>query len=108
MATFTTSPYVKKEQLKEGEELHLTIQSYAKEEVGNEEDGKESKWVLSFEEIEEKLILNKSRGEAIAAATGSFEMDDWIGKKIALYNDPTVKFGGKKVGGLAVREKLVA
>lgn len=107
MATFTTSAYIKKEQIKEGTELHLTISAYAKEEVKNE-DEVQQKWVLSFEEIEEKLILNKSRGEAIAAATGSFEMDDWIGKRIALYNDPTVKFGGKKVGGLAVRETLVA
>ena len=107
MSTFTTSQYIKKEQIKEDSELQLTIASYAKEEVKNE-DEVQQKWVVSFEEIEEKLILNKSRGEAIAAAVGSFEMDDWIGKKIAVLNDPTVKFGGKKVGGLTVREKLVA
>ena len=101
MSTFTTSNYIKKEQIKSGEKLVLTIAGHDKENVGSKEDP-DNKWVLHFEEIEEKLTLNKTRGEALTEAFGSYEMDDWTGKKIAVYVDPNVKYGGKKVGGLAV------
>lgn len=30
------------------------------------------------------------------------EGDDWVGNKITLYNDPSVKWGGNKVGGIRI------
>ena len=108
VAIFTTSQYIKKEQLPVKQDLPLTIAGYVKEEVGTDKEPKQA-WVLSFEEVEERLILNKTKGDAIAAAVGgSYDMDDWVGKKIALYVDPNIMYSGKKVGGIAVRETLVA
>lgn len=101
MAKFTTSNFLKKETFEDGEELTLTMAGYAKENVGTD-DEPDQKWTLHFDEIEEKLPLNKTRGTAIAEKYG-YEMDHWIGKQIVVYVDPTVQFGGKRVGGLAVR-----
>jgi hypothetical protein len=41
---------------------------------------------------------------ALAALFGPY-VQDWIGKRIALYVDPTVAFGRRTVGGIRVRPK---
>jgi hypothetical protein len=48
------------------------------------------------------LVLNQENIQRIAMTVGSEETDDWIGKIITLYNDTTVAFGGKMVGGIRV------
>ncbi len=102
MSVFSTSKYIKKESVKPGEAVVLTIAGHGKENVGTTEQPDE-KWTLSFDEIEEKLTLNSTRGNELGGGFGSYEMDDWTGKQIEVYVDPNVKFGGKRVGGLAVR-----
>jgi len=49
------------------------------------------------------MVLNLTNGKLIAIVTGSEETDDWIGKKITLWNDPTVSFGDKMTGGIRVQ-----
>ena len=49
------------------------------------------------------MVLNSTNGQAVAAITGSEETDDWIGRKVVLYDDPNVSFGGKLVGGIRIR-----
>ncbi len=61
------------------------------------------KWCMAFNEVEKPMVLNSTNGQIIAAITGSEETDNWIGKKIVLYDDPNVSFGGKLVGGIRVR-----
>lgn len=63
----------------------------------------DERWTLSFREFEKPMVLNSTNGQIIAAITGSGESDDWIGKKIVLYVDPNVSFGGKLVGGIRCR-----
>lgn len=48
------------------------------------------------------LVLNLENIQRIAMVTNSEETDDWMGKIITLYNDKTVAFGGKMVGGIRV------
>lgn len=100
MATFTTSNYIKKESVTKP--IQLTVAGHEKKNVGTDEKP-DMKWVLSFEEIDELLTLNKTRGEQLAEDFGTFEMDDWNGRKVEVYVDPSVKYAGKKVGGLAVK-----
>lgn len=67
-----------------------------------EQDGKpQRKLVLEFEGKEKKLACNKTNARTIAALHGD-ETDNWVGKEITLYNDPTVSMGDKVVGGIRV------
>lgn len=102
MSVYTTSDYIKKEQIKVGDALVLTIAGHQREVVGKDKEAK-NVWTLTFEECEERLILNKTNATILAEAFDSWEMDDWTGKQIELYNNPSVMFSGKKVGGLSVR-----
>ena len=49
------------------------------------------------------MSVNVTNGELLAAMFGSRNSDDWIGKKVVLYRDPNVFFGGKPVGGIRCR-----
>lgn len=80
--------------------LVLTIAGVEKIPVGRGEDA-EDKWTLFFEEDQRGVTLNKSRQEQLTEIVGSSFSEKWIGKKVSLVVDPNVKFGGKKVGGLA-------
>jgi hypothetical protein len=100
VSVFSTSSYLKKEAVTKP--ITLTIAGHEKKNVGTDEKP-DMKWVLSFEEIEEQLTLNKTRGEQLIEDFGSSEMDDWNGRQIEVYVDPSVKYAGKKVGGLAVK-----
>lgn len=61
------------------------------------------KWTLAFEELDKPMVLNTTNLHSCAKACGSDNTDNWMGKKIVLYEDPNVSFGGKLVGGIRVR-----
>ena len=63
----------------------------------------ELRYCLQFEEVEKPMVLNSTNGQIIAAITGSEESIHWAGHKLVLFDDPTVSFGGKLVGGIRVR-----
>lgn len=81
----------------------LTIDGVSQQNVAMRGDPEELKWSLSFIEVEKPMVLNSVNGQLIAAACGSENTDDWLGKKIVLYNDPTISFGGKVIGGIRCR-----
>ena len=67
-------------------------------------DGKperHNKLLISFAGKRKRWIAGPVSQQAIAALYGSF-IQDWIGKKITLYFDPSVTMGRKKVGGIRV------
>jgi|SRR6185503_5113438 len=61
------------------------------------------KWIISFNELEKPMVLNSTNGQLIAQITGSDESDNWYGHKVVLYEDPSISFRGKVVGGIRVR-----
>lgn len=63
----------------------------------------EMKYCIIFEELDKPMVLNATNGQIIASITGSEDTDGWPGKKIVLYDDPNVSFGGKLVGGIRCR-----
>src|SRR5262249_44486974 len=67
------------------------------------EGAKKMRYMLHFEELDKPMVLNSTNGQLIAQITGSDETDDWIGKRVTLYNDPNVSYGGKLLGGIRVR-----
>ena len=100
MSVFKTSQYIKKEEVTKP--IVLTIAGHEKRNVGSEEKP-DHKFVLFFEEIEDLLTLNSTRGNQLVEDFGDGEMDNWNGRKVEIYVDPNVKYANKKVGGLAVR-----
>lgn len=94
------SPFVSKEDV--ATPLRLTIASVAMEELTNG-DEKETKPVMSFRENgSKKMVLNNTNWILLEESFGD-ESDNWIGQKIELYLDPSIMFGGKRVGGVRVR-----
>ena len=98
-----SSKFLKKEDVGAG--VLATIKTVHQENVAKEGAEPEMKWCLSFHELDKPMVLNSTNGQIIGQITG-IEQDietGWPGNKIVLYEDKTVSFGGKLVGGIRVR-----
>jgi len=95
--------FFKADDFKESGSRTMTIKKIAIEEVGGGEGRpKEQKPVLYFEEDDRGVTLNKTRNDSCVEIFGSKDSDKWIGGKVQLVFDPNVKFGSKKIGGIAI------
>ena len=81
----------------------VTIREVVEETLANPEGDDELKQIVYFQEFEKGHVLNWINAQTIAKLLGSESFDDWPGGKIVLYDDPTVVFAGKVVGGIRVR-----
>lgn len=95
------SKYLKAADLPEDEAVPLKIAKIKIEEVGPK---KEPKPVIYFENEEKGFVANKTNCRAIAALTGSDEIEDWIGQTIRLYRTE-VEFQGDMVESIRVKRK---
>lgn len=103
--TMTESKFLKKEDIGDpGDAQIVTIQAVAQKNVAKEDDEPEMKWCIKFTEFKKPMVLNGTNMKLAAMALGSNETDDWIGKKIEVYHDPSITFGDKLVGGLRFRK----
>ena len=59
--------------------------------------------VITFEEIDKKFVCNQTNAARIEKALGTRYLDEWVGKKIQLYSDPSVSFGKATVPAIRVR-----
>jgi len=101
-----SSKYLKKEDVGDG--TVATIARLDHQDVSLENDPTDMKYVMYFKENlangENKgMVLNWTNIQLCARACGSEETSEWIGKKICLYDDPNVSFGGKLTGGIRIR-----
>jgi hypothetical protein len=98
-----TSKFLKKEDC--DPPILVTIARLTEENVAMEGADPQMKTVINFNEIEKGMVLNSTNGQLIGKITGIEENIEtgWIGKKIVLYHDPNITFGGKLVGGIRVR-----
>lgn len=84
--------YLKAEDFAEGETKIFTIKNYEVEEMGQGKD-KQNKPVIYFREPDAKpLVLNKTNASIIAKYYKE-DLDEWIGKKVALYAIEVESFG---------------
>lgn len=81
----------------------VTIKGYKEQNVEMENKPERKKWTLYFHELPKPMVLNMTNGMLLKQITGSDDFDDWIGKKVVLYNDETVMFGGEFTGGIRIR-----
>lgn len=77
----------------DGEDLVLTIDKAARDDVKNER-GSERKLTLHFVEEYKPMILNATNSKALSEAVGSTKVEDWSGKRIGIYTTKVTAFGG--------------
>jgi len=94
------SKYLKQADVGRG--VLLTIVGCTQVDV-SEDEGKELKWALVFQETPKPLVLNSTNIQLCEQMFGSDDSDHWLGRQLVAYTDPTVSFGGKVVGGIRVR-----
>lgn len=79
------------------------IERVVNETLGQGED-QEIKPVMYFSSgIEKPMVINATNWINVEAAYGD-ESDNWTGKPIEVWVDPSVSFGGKRIGGLRLRQ----
>lgn len=77
----------------DGEDLVLTVDHAARDDVKNEH-GSEKKLTLHFVEDYKPMILNATNSKAISEAVGSTKVEDWVGKRVAIFTQKVTAFGG--------------
>ena len=97
------SKYLKKDDIEHP--VIVTIDRLEEHDVSGKDDPEEKKWVIFFREYDQGMVLNTTNIHLLVAATNAGDTDDWPGKEVILYNDPTVSYAGKVTGGLRIRPK---
>jgi hypothetical protein len=100
------STYLKKDDIENP--VIVTIDHLEETNVAAMGQPEEKKWVIFFSEYDKGMVLNSTNIHSIVASTGCGDTDDWPGKEVVLYNDPTVSYAGKVTGGLRIRAKQQA
>ena len=86
----------------------VTVQNILEKNVARQDEPVEMKWLVHFVEFEKAMVLNTTNINALSKACGSDDTDDWTGKEVIVYVDPTIGYGGKITGGLRIRKYVVA
>ena len=96
------SKYLAKEDVGE-EGMNLTIAGFKIDTVGQGENA-DQRCIMGFVEDVKPMVVNKTNMRRIKHITGAETTGQARGKKINVYSDPLVEFGGKLVGGLRIRQ----
>jgi hypothetical protein len=97
-----TSKFLKKDHVGRAGKT-FTIKAVTERNVAKENEPKELKWCLEFVEVDTPMVLNKSNLQLAAIALGSKQSEDWINKKVTVYEDPTIQHKGEMKGGLRIK-----
>lgn len=97
----STSKYLKQSDIEQPQ--LVTITGVTKKNVAPPDAEVEMKGVMTFSELEKPMVLNWFNTQVCENAFRTDEMDDWEGKQIVIYVDPTIAFGGKITGGIRLR-----
>jgi hypothetical protein len=104
----TNPNYMGDYSIPEGSDLIATIDFVRKEKVTGVGGKTEEEVVAHFSDGNKPLILNKTNMKTIAKIYKTPYIEDWRGRSIQIYYDPTVKFGRETVGGLRIRAQIPA
>lgn len=106
MPKFTTdTKFLSHTDLSDVTDTIVTIKGVDRETVGQGAQASE-KWIVYFRELKKGLALNKTNGKMICHVLKTEEMDEWIGRKIALYVKDDVEYQGEIVSAIRVRSKV--
>ena len=96
--------YLASEELPTNSDLIVTVAKIVQEEILNPKNNKSSvKTVVYFKEDGIKpSVFNKTNMTSLHRSTHAETVGEAVGHKIALYCNPSVRFGGKTVSGIRV------
>src|SRR5687768_1466946 len=97
------SKFLKQSDIGVGNGSLMTVRSCEPHNVAQEGAEPENKWCLTFQESDKPLVLNNINIQLCEQIFNSDDTDEWVGKKVVVYVDPTVAYKGKITGGLRVR-----
>jgi len=97
----SNSKYLSKEDVMEP--LLVQIYIMTTDEVEGDNNQIEQRAVLHFHGDVKPLIVNQTNKELLKAVTGAQTVGQLRNQQVILYNDPTIMFGRKMVGGIRVR-----
>lgn len=84
-------------------DLVAIIDYVAQEKVVGVGGKSEMEMVAHFSDGNKPMILNKTNMKTISKIYGTPYLEDWRGRAIQIYYDPSIKFGRETVGGLRIR-----
>ena len=87
-----------------GKDVALVISEVQVEDLTMRGGATRRRGTVAFDGTEKKLVLNRTNGELIAAALGTRNPREWIGKRIVLYQTK-VQMGRDMVDAIRVRDK---
>ena len=96
----SSSQYLRASDVGEGDRYtiaHVSVESL-KGDRGDERD----RGVVWFEEDPRGLVLSVTLTVILRELFG-VDLSAWVGKRVTLYNDKSVRFGGKAVGGIRIK-----
>ena len=99
----TPTNYMGDYSIPQGSDLIAIIDRVVNEKVQSVNGKSEEKMVVYFSDGNKPLVLNKTNAKIIQKIYNSPYIEDWKGRAIQIYYDPTIRFGREKVGGLRVR-----
>lgn len=73
------------------------------DQVEGDNNQMEERAVLHFHGDVKPMILNNTNKELLKAITGATTVGQIRNRQVILYNDPTIMFGRKMVGGIRIR-----
>ncbi|RLC76266.1 MAG: hypothetical protein DRJ03_28970 [Chloroflexi bacterium] len=98
---FSSSNYLKQGDVEPP--ILVTIKSVLLKNLARDNQPQEMKPVVEFVELDKMFACNLTNFRRIVKETGEQDTDGWAGKKIVLWFNPDVSFGGEQVGGIRVR-----
>lgn len=78
------------------------VEKIVEEQVG---DNGDIKPVIYFEGIEKGWPANMTALESLSEITGSDDTDDFVDTAVEIFVDPSVRYAGKRVGGIKLRKQ---
>ena len=94
--------YLGSEELPQNKDLIAEIVKIVQEPVLNPKNNKTSvKTIVYFKDLK-PIVANKTNLTAIHRGTKAETIGEVVGHKVALYRDPSVKFGTKVTGGIRI------
>lgn len=101
---FNASKYLAKTDLP-AHGLTLTVAGFG---IAEMQDGTKKPYVSWVEVGIKPMLLNKINRQILASTFGTTDTEKMVGRRIQVFNDPTVSMQGQMVGGLRLRPIPVA
>lgn len=98
---YRDTKYIQKSDVEKG--ALVTIKEITETDFSSDSQPEKIKFVIHFDEAYKPWVPGIESLEAISQVAGTGNVDDWTGTKLVLFVDSSVRFAGKKVGGIRCR-----